>query len=336
MTVIVIPQSGKRSLSFQLSPGILKAAAVALVLGVGALGVVLYHNRNLRNELATLNRLKQINQEQQAEIQSMTWKVQRTDEQLNLLGRLEEQLRKFTRQAPLPLPPTDGAVAPQTTKAGRWGPHSEPSKDEPLPILSAFLPQDMRQYIFGRFDPAVSHATESSPETVLSLAKATNDRLSVQLEAAHSWENTLTREQMTITAQLDFLAHLPSGFPVQGARLTDGFGSRWSPFGWGKQFHAGIDLAQESGRTVTAAAAGKVIHAGWKSGGYGYTVMLDHGYGFSTLYGHLQDWSVTIGQSVTRGDPVGRVGNTGDSTGPHLHYEVHQNGEAVDPMLYTR
>lgn len=336
MTVIIIPQSGKRSRSFQLTSGVVKLAGGLLLLAITALGGLLYLNKSLRSEIAALQQLKEINELQKAEIQSMTWKVQRTEEKLDLLGRLEDQLRKFTRQTLAPGPETDGAKQIPSTETGRGGPHTEGPAANDLPLLSAFLPEEMKPYIFGRFDPAVPRGEAQKPEETLSMARSTNDRMSEQLKAAQSWEGTLTREQSAIALQLDFAAHRPTGLPVTGARLTDGFGLRWSPFGWGKQFHAGVDLAQDSGRPVAATGSGTIIHAGWKSGGYGNTVMLDHGYGFVTLYAHLQDWDVAVGQSVARGDRIGRVGNTGDSTGPHLHYEVHKDGDPVDPMQYTR
>jgi len=105
-----------------------------------------------------------------------------------------------------------------------------------------------------------------------------------------------------------------------------------SPFGWRwGRLHAGIDIANDIGTYVMAARAGRVIWAGWR-GGYGYTVMIDHGGGYVSLYGHLSDYFVERGQYVRAGQRIASMGNTGNSTGPHLHFEVQKDGQPVDPM----
>ena len=119
-----------------------------------------------------------------------------------------------------------------------------------------------------------------------------------------------------------------SGFiwPVHGV-LTSGFGWRWG------RMHEGIDLAVSSGTPVVSAAAGTVIVAGWM-GGYGNLVVVDHGGGISTAYGHNTSVTVGVGQQVAQGQLIAYSGNTGHSTGPHVHFEVRVNGGAVDPMGY--
>ncbi len=115
--------------------------------------------------------------------------------------------------------------------------------------------------------------------------------------------------------------------------ISDSFGWRIHPiYGYWK-LHTGTDIAASSGADVVAAAAGKVIMADWY-GGYGNCVMIDHGSGIVTLYGHLSGYNCYSGQEVSRGEVVAFVGSTGNSTGPHLHFEVRINGEYVDPMGY--
>ncbi|BBB91226.1 MAG TPA: peptidoglycan DD-metalloendopeptidase family protein [Methylomusa anaerophila] len=105
-----------------------------------------------------------------------------------------------------------------------------------------------------------------------------------------------------------------------------------SPFGWRwGRLHEGVDIANDVGTHVMAARSGRVVWTGWR-GGYGYTVMIDHGSGFMTLYGHLDDFFVQRGQFVRTGQRIASMGNTGNSTGPHLHFEVIQDGQAIDPM----
>lgn len=118
-------------------------------------------------------------------------------------------------------------------------------------------------------------------------------------------------------------------WPVTGT-ITSPFGWRSNPFGGGPEFHQGLDIAAPSGTTVTAAAGGTVIMAQWY-GGYGNYILIDHGGGYSTGYGHLSAIYVSTGQSVQRGQAIGAVGSTGQSTGPHLHFEVRIAGRPVDP-----
>jgi murein DD-endopeptidase MepM/ murein hydrolase activator NlpD len=118
-------------------------------------------------------------------------------------------------------------------------------------------------------------------------------------------------------------------WPVTGT-ITSPFGWRSNPFGGAPEFHQGLDIAAPTGTTVTAAAGGTVIMAQWY-GGYGNYILIDHGGGYSTGYGHLSAIYVTTGQSVQRGQAIGAVGSTGQSTGPHLHFEVRIAGKPVDP-----
>ncbi len=115
-------------------------------------------------------------------------------------------------------------------------------------------------------------------------------------------------------------------WPVSGS-VVSGFGLRWG------RMHEGIDIAASTGTPIWAAAAGTVIHAGWL-GGYGNLVVVDHGNGLATAYAHASAILVSVGQSVSQGQTVSLVGSTGNSSGPHLHFEVRVNGLAVDPLLY--
>lgn len=126
------------------------------------------------------------------------------------------------------------------------------------------------------------------------------------------------------------LAVLPRRWPVEGV-LTSGFGWRRSPFTRQWKFHYGIDVGAPRGAPVTAAADGEVAFAGWNDG-YGRLVIVDHGDGLRTRYGHNSRIFVAEGEPVRSGQVIASVGSTGQSTGPHLHFEVHIDGVPVDPL----
>jgi murein DD-endopeptidase MepM/ murein hydrolase activator NlpD len=150
-----------------------------------------------------------------------------------------------------------------------------------------------------------------------------------QLQRIHVARAQVTRLTRT-------LATIPVRKPLDGGLdLQSGFGVRVDPFLGTPAMHTGLDLHGETGDPVRATADGTVVAAGW-SGGYGRVVDIDHHNGLSTRYGHLSSVEVRVGQSVKRGQIVGKVGSTGRSTGPHLHYETRLKGEAVDPQKFLR
>jgi murein DD-endopeptidase MepM/ murein hydrolase activator NlpD len=117
-------------------------------------------------------------------------------------------------------------------------------------------------------------------------------------------------------------------------RFGSSFGLRLHPITQQYKMHEGIDLTAARGTKVFATADGVATQAEFSGGGYGNKIVLDHGYGYETLYGHLYKILIKPGQQVKRGDVIGLVGNTGLSTCPHLHYEVHVNGRKVNPINY--
>jgi murein DD-endopeptidase MepM/ murein hydrolase activator NlpD len=127
---------------------------------------------------------------------------------------------------------------------------------------------------------------------------------------------------------------LPTLWPVEG-RVTGSFGERIDPFNGEGAFHLGVDISGELGEPIIAPADGFVTYAE-QLGGYGRAVVLDHGNGVTTRYGHMSGFAVAVGQRVRRGDVIGYVGNSGRSTGPHVHYEVRINDTPVNPYKYLR
>jgi len=153
----------------------------------------------------------------------------------------------------------------------------------------------------------------------------------------NGFERTLVRVNIA-RAQAEQLSRtlvsVPVRVPVSGdIDISSGFGVRMDPFLHLAAMHTGIDFRGNAGDPVHATAAGTVTTAGW-SGGYGKMVEIDHGNGLSTRYGHLSQIEVDVGDKVRLGQIVGRLGSTGRSTGPHVHYETRIDGEAVDPQKF--
>jgi len=155
--------------------------------------------------------------------------------------------------------------------------------------------------------------------------------------ASESFARSLTRVSIARAQANDLtntLNFVPLRSPLAGdLEMTSPFGVRIDPFLHAPSMHTGMDLHATAGDPIYATAAGKVVKAGWE-GGYGQMVEIDHGEGLSTRYGHMSAIGVAVGQKVRAGQVIGRVGSTGRSTGPHLHYETRINGEAVNPERF--
>ena len=176
------------------------------------------------------------------------------------------------------------------------------------------------------------------------MAQMTNSKLlselslKVDLLEKELYVQAKSYDELTLMAkdQEIRIENLPAIQPVLNKdlkRVASGWGWRVHPIYHTKKFHYGMDFSAPSGTEVYATGNAKVKFVGWKQG-YGNSVVLDHGYGYETLYAHLYKQLVHVGQKVKRGDIIALVGNTGQSVGPHLHYEVHINGKAVDPRNY--
>jgi murein DD-endopeptidase MepM/ murein hydrolase activator NlpD len=138
-------------------------------------------------------------------------------------------------------------------------------------------------------------------------------------------------------AKNSLLAAIPAIQPVRNENLrqmASGFGYRSDPFTKVRKFHEGMDFSAKTGTPIYATGDGIVGRADNTASGYGNHIVLRHGFGYETLYGHLSKYKVRAGQRVKRGDVIGYVGSTGRSEAPHLHYEVHKNGEVVNPLNF--
>ncbi len=237
-------------------------------------------------------------------------------ERASLLGRLAELEGAVAR--------TDRFAAKlesefARTQAGKVG-HGPVSEGEwlPMPQRVASIKRSLGEGIWK--SPLSKSFTAGLTLTL--------DELAGEVDAAEERIHALFERKQE---HLHFWASLPSVWPTRGW-VTSGFGALRS---WGgrKRVHEGIDIAGPRGTPIVVPGDGVVTYRGYK-GGYGRTLVVDHGYGISTLYGHCSQLYVNEGQHVRRGMIIATVGNTGRSTGPHLHYEVRVDGVPVDPMMY--
>jgi murein DD-endopeptidase MepM/ murein hydrolase activator NlpD len=149
-------------------------------------------------------------------------------------------------------------------------------------------------------------------------------------EILQGFESRLTSMRLDVHNYTALAAATPSGLPTAGW-ISSFMGSRSDPITGGPDYHQGLDIAANHGSQVNATADGVIIHAS-REGAYGNLIIIDHGYGLETRYGHLSRYDVKSGAKVKRGDVIGRVGSTGRTTGPHLHYEVRVNGRLLNPV----
>ncbi|MEZ4598549.1 MAG: peptidoglycan DD-metalloendopeptidase family protein [Syntrophotaleaceae bacterium] len=171
--------------------------------------------------------------------------------------------------------------------------------------------------------------SESDPTTNLSDLQRQIDEIRQAIDLRRE---SLDEIQGYFNDQRSLLAAKPKGWPTKGW-MTSGFGRRKSPFTGERKMHYGLDIAARTGTSVTAAANGIVSKVATLPD-YGKMVIIDHGYGYQTCYGHNSKILVKVGQRVKRGERIAEVGNTGRSTGSHLHYEVRLNGVPVNPRTY--
>lgn len=164
------------------------------------------------------------------------------------------------------------------------------------------------------------------------------DKLMLQLKIQKNSLDTILEKA---NSRADMIASIPSMKPVRidllnkNLNAMSGFGIRLHPVHKVDRMHAGIDFTAPKGTPIQATGNGRVIKAENERVGYGNHVIIDHGYGYTTLYGHMTSYNVKVGDVVTKGQTIGYVGNTGTSTGPHLHYEVRLKGNPVDPITYV-
>lgn len=200
------------------------------------------------------------------------------------------------------------------------------------PALGSIVRQGERVGLTTLLDAAGNDAGEGSAAVSVSpirIGRALDlEGNPIRTSAARATGSVIARKYRWTGA-----ASAPSGFPVRAWGVSSGFGSRWHPILGGSRFHSGIDMPATTGTPISATAAGLVASAGW-CGGLGLCAIVDHGGGYTTVYGHMSRIDVQEGQEVGSGQVIGQVGSTGQSTGPHLHYEIRFRDRPLNPKKF--
>jgi murein DD-endopeptidase MepM/ murein hydrolase activator NlpD len=196
--------------------------------------------------------------------------------------------------------------------------------------LFAGLPADSA----GAAPPAMASEGESGRSSIGELASETRTDIDGLIRRANDLSASFTDVTDRLSKNIERLSNTPSIMPTTGWLSSEFSKARFHPILHLTRPHEGIDLAAPYGTPVVAPAAGVVERVTVQTG-YGNVLEIDHGNGVETKYAHLSRIDVHVGQHVTRGQPIAAVGNSGLSTGPHLHYEVHVNGKVVDPLTYV-
>lgn len=307
-TLLLIPERSATVRRIQIPKAVVFAGLIGLVTGAGLMGSAAIHYGYVVDQVFENRTLKGENQRLRDQFAVLERRLSGVEESFGAVDRMEQKLRSITR---LSDPRLGLAVGPVEHSApGGQGPAA--STEDERSLLGA-LPADTveeQNLALGVLDSRLDGLPEEARRQTASLR---------QLLAYFKGRETRLRA-------------MPSVFPVHGW-ITSEFGVRDDPFNGERIMHSGLDVAAREDAPVLAPADGVVTFVG-NRGGYGNMVIVDHGYGYSTVYGHLNRWLVRVGERVKRGANLAAVGNTGRSTGPHLHYEVRVHGIPVNPRLF--
>lgn len=279
------------------------AAAVLLILSISLAGWAGYSTNALHAE----------NELYRSQLKMADEKMQALENKAKTVEKISGQLQELVR--------TNGGTVPENTGMGTGG------------IGGASTVPDIAKTAGDKKEDDEKIAVSETPGELLKEMRRLDERLEKQIRlvvALHS--EFMNQAYGAVSSVVNPTAETPNIWPVAGP-ISSYYGYRTSPGGIGSTFHEGVDIAGDYGTPISATAAGTVTQAGWV-GGYGYLVEVKHADGIVTRYGHNSAVLVYEGQHVDQGSMIALMGSTGNSTGPHCHYEVRIHGEAVDPMYF--
>jgi murein DD-endopeptidase MepM/ murein hydrolase activator NlpD len=268
---------------------------------------------------------------QKAKIEHFAQSVDGLKQQMDRLKEFDVKLRMITD---LNVPADAGrflGVGGQSVEAESVG--AEAQEAIPAALISPPIQAPAASGEGGTEDPIPSVGLTDLPrEPHAAIIRGVEEDLATLQIVAAKQEQSFEELTEAIQHRRAKWASTPSIWPVRGW-VTSGFGRRLSPFTGEPAMHRGVDISVPANTPIVAPANGTVASAGW-DGGLGNAIKINHGYGYETIFGHLNKVLVRPGQRVKRGQPIGLVGNTGFSTGPHLHYQVQVNLVATNPLRY--
>ena len=304
-TLMVVPERSSLVRRYRFTKTMLKVAFGSALVALVAFGLMVWMAGSVPRLSEENTRLKGENLELKQRLQRVAHQLSHISDTLDRVERFDAKLRAITQLNDPDRHIAMGPVSRRDMAAVQGGdPGEAPLSEEVLDL---------------------GPAEEVSPELIDLKIENLHDE-------ARRRERSLRELQEVLADQRSLLRSLPSVWPVRGW-VTSGFGPRVSPWTGERAMHEGIDVATAQGAPILSPADGVVVFSGTR-GGYGKMLIVDHGYGVETRFGHNQENLATVGQKVARGQNIATVGNTGRSTGPHLHYEVRLNGIPENPQRY--
>lgn len=279
------------------------AAAVLLILSISLAGWAGYSTNALHAE----------NELYRSQLKMADEKMQALENKSKTVEKISGQLQELVR--------TNGGTVPENTGMGTGG------------IGGASTVPDIAKTAGNKKEDDEKIAVSETPGELLKEMRRLDELLDKQIRLVVALRSEFMNQAYgAVSSVVNPTAETPNIWPVAGP-ISSYYGYRTSPGGIGSTFHEGVDIAGDYGTPISATAAGTVTQAGWV-GGYGYLVEVKHADGIVTRYGHNSAVLVYEGQHVDQGSMIALMGSTGNSTGPHCHYEVRIHGEAVDPMYF--
>ena len=295
-TLMLVPHSRGKVRHLTISQFAFSLTFLGFGLAIVILVFFFIDYSQMKSKLARLGELERINEIQAGKILSLAEKIRKFNQTMQRLQELEQRIRSLAGVG-------GGEINEQ--KLGRGGPSHY------LPLKEKVDIDSMRPLSFKLIGKI-----EGNVEALRTEAKMR--------------EAGFGEMEKVILKKKDLFASTPNIFPFQGW-ISSGYGWRRNPFSKRREFHQALDLVAPWGTPVKTAARGRIVHAGWKQT-YGLTVEMENGHEYSTVYGHLSRILVKKGAWVKKGEIIGRVGSSGRSTGPHLHFEVWLRGKTIDPL----
>ena len=294
ITIIFLPDSSNRVRQIKIPQSLLLGSLLVILLFSLFLTWGLMDYRSIKAKVPILTQLKEENAQQKTQLASLTNKIDRINGRLIELNEFDQKLKT---------------------------------------MVNLETDEENSQFLgIGGSDPSLlnpGYTIEKAHERLVTLMHQSLDDLDTAISVQINEKEELYKY---LENQKSMLAHTPSIWPTRGW-LSSGFGKRVSPFTKEEEFHKGLDISTRMNTPIIATADGLVSSTG-KDYLMGNKLMIDHGYGLKTRYGHMAKILVKRGEYVKRGQKIGLVGNTGRTTGPHLHYEVYLNGVPVNPRHY--